>query len=149
MLNSTIPETTPDLLHALARILHNQDCFVQRDIQELTVLQLNAVKLIKKQEKIAMGELAEALKITPASTTALVDRLLRTGWVVRNHSPEDRRQIYLTLAPDRASQLAAILKLKYRDLERALKELPEADRQSLHKTLTHLISSLNSTISHA
>lgn len=41
-------------------------------------------------------DLAEELDITPASTSALVDRLVRSGHVERHADPNDRRGVILT-----------------------------------------------------
>ena len=40
------------------------------------------------------GQLAVATALTPAATTALVDRLARKGFVERYRSDEDRRQVH-------------------------------------------------------
>ena len=43
------------------------------------------------------GELARATALTPAATTALVDRLARKGLVERYRSDEDRRQVLVRM----------------------------------------------------
>jgi DNA-binding MarR family transcriptional regulator len=43
------------------------------------------------------GQLAVATALTPAATTALVDRLVRKGFVERYRSDEDRRQVMVRM----------------------------------------------------
>lgn len=45
------------------------------------------------------GQLAVATALTPAATTALVDRLARKGFVERYRSDEDRRQVMVRMTP--------------------------------------------------
>ena len=47
------------------------------------------------------GQLAVATALTPAATTALVDRLVRKGFVERYRSDEDRRQVMVRMTPTR------------------------------------------------
>lgn len=138
-----VSSTTASLLHTLARILHQQDSIFQRELHELTVLQAHALKMIKVQQKMSMGELAEALQVTPASATALTDRLIKTGWVVRHSSEEDRRLIHLSLAPEKYTQLQAMLKHKNQHLEEAIEHLNPEEQVELEKVLNKLLTILN------
>src|SRR5204862_174354 len=45
------------------------------------------------------GEIADRLGITSSTTTGLVERLARGGYIHRTHSTEDRRRILLRLRP--------------------------------------------------
>jgi DNA-binding MarR family transcriptional regulator len=53
--------------------------------------------------------LAEALKVTPANVTGIVDRLEEQGLVSRTPNPEDRREITLQ-ATDKGKSLVSNLK---------------------------------------
>ena len=134
---------TATLLHTLARSVYQQDNFCQPELHELTVLQSQALKLIKVREKISMGELAEALQITPASTTALIDRLIKTEWVMRQPDLNDRRLIHLVLVPEKRTELESMLKRKYQRLEEALAKLTDEERTNLEKSLISLLTKLN------
>ena len=90
-----------------------------------------------------MGELAEALQITPASTTALIDRLIKTEWVMRQPDLNDRRLIHLVLVPEKRTELESMLKRKYQRLEEALAKLTDEERTNLEKSLISLLTKLN------
>ncbi len=42
------------------------------------------------------GELSAAVKLSPAATTAAIDRLERAGFVVRGQDPSNRRRVLVT-----------------------------------------------------
>jgi len=57
----------------------------------------------------APSELARVLLVTPTAVTALVDRLEKRGYVVREHDPQDRRRVRLVVTESgHAASLAAV-----------------------------------------
>ena len=51
------------------------------------------------EERMKMGDLAEALVITRGGLTKLVDRLIKAGLMERTFCETDRRVSYATLLP--------------------------------------------------
>ncbi|MEV4507725.1 MarR family transcriptional regulator [Dactylosporangium sp. NPDC049525] len=64
---------------------------------------LNAVAYIwraaEEHKPLTPGELARKLRLSPAATTALLDRLTRAGHVERRHDTADRRRVHLMMQP--------------------------------------------------
>lgn len=58
------------------------------------------------EQRLKMGELAEALVITRGGLTKLVDRLVKAGLLARTFCETDRRVSYATLLPAGAELLA-------------------------------------------
>jgi len=56
---------------------------------------LSTLQQLPRDEAPTMGRLAAALGATAAATTAIVDRLERAGYVVRQRTEADRRQVTL------------------------------------------------------
>ena len=54
------------------------------------------------------GEIGERLGLTSGSVTALINRLERAGFVVKNRSKEDARQVHVHLKPNFYKQADAI-----------------------------------------
>lgn len=48
---------------------------------------------------VAAGEVATALGLSTSSVTALVDRLVKAGYVTREAVPDDRRKVMVRLEP--------------------------------------------------
>jgi DNA-binding MarR family transcriptional regulator len=51
------------------------------------------------RDRITIGELAERLQIKHHSAVGLADRLIAQGFMVREESQDDRRQVYVRLTP--------------------------------------------------
>lgn len=66
----------------------------------MTLLQLTALHLIKTLAPVTLTDLAHALGSRLPATSAMVDRLTRTGLVVRTPDPDDRRRVQLTLTTE-------------------------------------------------
>jgi DNA-binding MarR family transcriptional regulator len=60
--------------------------------------------------EITGGELAVQLGVSPPSVSAMVDRLVERGMLVRNRSSEDRRKVVLKMSSEEAHHFAAVEK---------------------------------------
>ncbi len=63
----------------------------------LTFAQVMLMKHLRGQGRLTVRELADALEVTPANVTGIVDRLEREGLVTRARSGEDRRVVFVRL----------------------------------------------------
>lgn len=55
--------------------------------------------IIDQEGRVPAGRLAHRSGLTPAATTAAIDRLERKGYVRRAPDPDDRRRVLVELAP--------------------------------------------------
>ena len=69
------------------------------------------------EQRMKMGDLAEALVITRGGLTKLVDRLVKAGLIERTFCATDRRVAYATLRPAGAELLAEMLPVVATELE--------------------------------
>lgn len=71
------------------------------------------------------GAIAQALEISSASTTKLLDRLERAGHIRRARHPSDRRALVITIEPaTRSSAMATVGATQARRVESARRLLP-------------------------
>ncbi len=49
--------------------------------------------------RLRMLELADRLGVTPGGLTRIIDRLVERGWIKRDRSPANRREVYAMLTP--------------------------------------------------
>ncbi|UQX88771.1 MarR family transcriptional regulator [Jatrophihabitans telluris] len=61
--------------------------------------ELAVMNHLQASERLTPREVGQRLGITTGSTTAVLDRIERAGYVVRTPNPEDRRSLYLSLTP--------------------------------------------------
>lgn len=66
----------------------------------ITLPQMHALEGIGSSGQLRMKELAEKMGTTTGSLTVLVDRLVRSGLVLREPDEHDRRSIKVRLTPE-------------------------------------------------
>jgi DNA-binding MarR family transcriptional regulator len=73
----------------------------------LTVMRYHAMGIIDWFQPCTMKELADFSIIDRTTMTRTVDGLVEAGWVDRRRSPEDRREVIVTLTPEGVDKLRA------------------------------------------
>lgn len=116
---------------ALRRFLHFSESAAAK--AGLTGQQHQAMLVLRSREgrgPVTINDLARQLLIRHNSAVGLVDRLVAQGLVARQHSPQDRRKVWLQLRPKGEQvlgKLAWMHRLKLRrigpDIHRVLAEL--------------------------
>jgi len=89
---------------------------------------LLSIKGFPGRDKITITELAEQMQIRHHSAVGLVDRLMVQGFLVREPSLTDRRQVYVTLSSKGLAileQLSAVHKEELRRMLPKLRQLIE------------------------
>jgi DNA-binding MarR family transcriptional regulator len=76
-----------------------QEALAQGDFPPLPWYEVLATVAEAPEQRLRMGDLAEALVITRGGLTKLVDRLVKAGLLERTFCETDRRVSYATLLP--------------------------------------------------
>ncbi|PZF57819.1 MarR family transcriptional regulator [Curtobacterium sp. MCSS17_008] len=104
-----------DVLNALRRY-RSAESAAQRRARDALGIGENALLALRvlldaesEGRSVNAKELADRLEITPASTSALVDRLVRSGHVERHADPHDRRGVILTASGDSMRQVLPVI----------------------------------------
>jgi DNA-binding MarR family transcriptional regulator len=103
------------------------------------------VHLVARRSEMGMAELARTGRHDPATMTAVVDSLVRRGWVARRRSATDRRRVTARLTPRgrRVHQLATRrLIVRWR---RALGSFAGVEQLQLLSLLLRLLDGLHET----
>lgn len=106
----------------------------------LTVPQLMCIKAIGEQaaDPPTVAQLADRVHLSAATTSRIVDRLVKGGWVTRSRSATDRRRVHLALTADGEARYAALpAPLQERFVRRFL-ALPETERASILAALERI-----------
>jgi len=96
-----------------------------------TVPQLRALGLVHRRPGASLTDVAAHLGVTPATTSVLVDRLVRRGLLRRDTHPEERRRISLSLTPAGDRHLRAARTATRQRLAEVLEALPASDRTTI------------------
>jgi DNA-binding MarR family transcriptional regulator len=101
---------------------------------------LNAVAYIwraaEEQKPLTPGELARTLRLSPAATTALLDRLTRAGHVERRHDTADRRRVHLMMQPPAKALALAFFTPLGRHMRAAFEEFEDAELAAAIRVMT-------------
>lgn len=97
---------------------------------ELLVLRYLA-RAHSRDEPVTPVHLARYLGITSASTTALLDRLSKTGHITRRANPADRRSILITSSAKAEEQVRDTLAAMHERMMDAVRPMTTADRASV------------------
>src|ERR1035437_9982905 len=65
----------------------------------LSLVHLNVLTALEAEGPLAMKRLAEAMDVSDASATGIVDRMEKRGLVERRHGTEDRRVVLVHRTP--------------------------------------------------
>jgi DNA-binding MarR family transcriptional regulator len=63
----------------------------------MSIMEVGALHYISKKGHVTMKELSEFLEITPPSTTALIDKMIKINILKRSFNEDDRRSVILSL----------------------------------------------------
>lgn len=69
---------------------------------DLTFVQSNVMMAIEERGELSIKELADTLHVSRPSASAMVDRLVEMGMLVREQSQQDRREVRVRLSPSGA-----------------------------------------------
>ena len=98
---------------------------------KLTFNQYQVLTVIGALGSCSVNELAEKLRLAQSTTSQLVDRLVRGGFVNRDTSPEDRRRIVVTLSKTGTRMMERRRESLLRAYEGILSSLDEKDQEML------------------
>jgi DNA-binding MarR family transcriptional regulator len=87
-------ELQPQLQRRFSAFVHDE---LREELHAITDHQLSVLTFLRGQS-VTMRELAKELNVGESAATAVIDRLVRQGLVVRCDDPADRRVVRLTLS---------------------------------------------------
>ena len=82
------------------------------------------------------GELSQATGLSSGSTTALIDRLVRGGYVVREADPHDRRRQIVRIKPAAIAPIQAVYAPMQAEMFRLWSSYPARDLKVIEEFIT-------------
>jgi DNA-binding MarR family transcriptional regulator len=108
--------------------------------RDMTLAQFRALVLLSTRGRLAMGELAEAMRVHPSTTTRLVDRLDAKRMVRRQARDGDRRQITIQLTRRGKVVVDRVTAARRRSLAAIVECLSEHDRRTVERGMERFAS---------
>lgn len=104
----------------------------------ITFAQMRVLWTLDRSGSATPGQIADRLGVTSSTSTGLVERLARGGYIHRTHSKEDRRQVLLTLKPKGRRLMAGFSKLRRSRLQKLMTRLERPDVRRMAEALETL-----------
>jgi DNA-binding MarR family transcriptional regulator len=99
----------------------------------LSLIHLNVLIELEMHGSMSMGALAEILEVSVASTTGIVDRMQKRGFVERRHDEEDRRVVLVHMTQAGRDVFTSIEQRRREGLGKLLESLTEDELTGLLK----------------
>ena len=127
-----------EMLFAFRRKLSDS---IRKEAEDLKcpLSHIDTIVFIAETGTPSMKEIASHLKITPPSTTAIIEALQKKKLIERVSNKTDRRTIKVKLTPHAWKFLKSLHERKFQLFTKMLSKLSEADKKQFIKILALLI----------
>ncbi len=120
-----------------------KDLFYSQGGEPLDIALADALSLICQQGPMWMGELADAMHITPASTTRAVGCLVDKGLVERVRAEDDQRSIVVTATMAGRERYGEISRRIQQGLSEILSEFSPEEQVQLAEYLERFVQAVD------
>ena len=120
-----------------------KDLFYSQGGEPLDIALADALSLICQQGPMRMGELADAMHITPASTTRAVGCLVDKGLVQRVRAEDDQRSIVVTATMAGRERYGEISRRIQQGLSEILSEFSPEEQVQLAEYLERFVQAVD------
>lgn len=103
----------------------------QQASEDCSMARMRVLWIIDYRRSATPGEIARVLGVSRPTATGLVDPLVRAGYVRRERSARDRRQVVLTLLPRARRVMADFARRRREKFRRLLRVVDPADARRL------------------
>ncbi len=125
-------------LHQIHVALFHEEC----EAFGLTPVQFSVITALEDEE-LDQKQLGQKVGIDRASTTDVLRRMEKAGWVERRKCPDDGRRQLARLTPAGNSLLAQVSGNALRAHERTLQPLTKAERERFVRYMRKIVSANN------
>jgi DNA-binding MarR family transcriptional regulator len=101
----------------------------------LSIVHLFVLATLESDGALPMGKVAEALDVSVASATGIIDRMEQRGLVERGHQPDDRRIVLVRPTPAGRAVLSDLDEHRRAGITRILERLTDDELRAFLKGL--------------
>ncbi|NGQ96615.1 MarR family transcriptional regulator [Brevibacillus sp. SYP-B805] len=129
--NDEIEASIDRLQLAFAKTMRKLGPELSEQEPALTGPQFFILNLLSKKGRCTVTALAEEMRVKPSAITAMVDRLVKHGFVLRDRDERDRRVVYVQLSGTGAKVLEQAAQKRKQIIRKYLSQLEHAELESL------------------
>jgi DNA-binding MarR family transcriptional regulator len=117
--------------------------FVKHQVTEfeklkITMPQSFVLDILSRKGEWKMSDLAKFINVTTAAMTGIIDRLVKGGFAVRVHDPDDRRIIRVKLTPKGAKVANDMISRRKEITISMFGTISQDEREEYLKILSHI-----------
>ena len=131
MENNKKIEQIISLFFTTSRLIYKESTKDKDRPDFFSFLQLEVLGYIKENKKLSMKKVASFLSVTPPSATSLINRLVKTGVLMRFFDEKDRRTVLLSLTPKGEVALNREFKKVSAQMQKTLMKLNSKEQKNL------------------
>ncbi len=134
---------TRDVISLISKIKQKVNVFIVSEISKngidgIVVSHGDIIYALFKKQKLTMAEIAEKIAKDKSTVTALVDKLVRLGYVTKERDAGDTRVVYVTLTPQ-GHELEPIFEaISHKVLEVFYLNISEEEKEDLIRILSKI-----------
>ncbi len=136
----------PDLLEdcfifLAAKVYQKAHSNFKKQLQQydLTPMRHLVLEALWNEEGLTAGEIARRLVLDNATLSGVIDRMVKTGWIVKQADPDDKRAMQIFLTPKAKEMKSPILKERIKANEESLSPLSLEEKVFLKRLLKDLL----------
>ena len=134
---------TKNIISLISKVRESANKFIVSEMDKWGVKGLatshgDILMALLKVEKLTMKELTEKIGKDKSTVTALVDKLIKQGYVEKTKDVEDNRVVFVSLT-EKGRELKPMFDAISQELiSMVYKDIPQSEREGLINTLTKI-----------
>lgn len=143
-MHNNITDKLAEKIFAISRVIKGSMSY-KSSLVQLSVLQIQALDFLGKNEHAQMNEIAEYFHIETPSATVLLNKLHDLGLVQRQADLKDRRLVRIVLTSEGKQLHKEATKERNHKIEKILSYLSDGDKNELLRILNTIQEGITNT----
>ncbi len=132
-----------EILESIPVVMHYLRRGIRRELgDKASVPQIRALSFIRRNPASTLTTVSEYLAVSNATTSSIVDRLVKKGLVTRSEDPKERRCLQLSLTQKGQDEYRVVEQVAIAELTRVLMRLPDDEVKQIQNGLRLLKEAL-------
>ena len=125
----------------IAKVYQKAHSNFKKQLQQydLTPMRHLVLEALWNEEGLTAGEIARRLALDNATLSGVIDRMAKTGWIVKQADPGDKRAMQIFLTPKAKEMKSPILEERIKANEESLSPLSPEEKVFLKRLLKDLL----------
>lgn len=133
-----------EILESIPPLMHYIRSGIRRQLGAKTsVPQIRALSFIRRNPATTLMTVSDYLAVSNATTSSIVDRLVKKGLVSRQEDPNERRRIQLSVTLEGELEYKQVQEVAIAELNKILSKLPDQKIKDIQNGLRALKEALD------